>query len=153
MTSVAIRLLRTHQEFRECARIQRAVWGTMGAIHESPRRGCYCARCQSLIVWSRLPEASVRPSGLKATESTALLCPLKVCLSMNNFHGASANQMTAATRTTATGTTAQSQALPSSWASPVFGAGAFVEGPVWTAVGSTTFGGSGSEGADAGSSA
>ncbi len=34
MASVAIRLLRTHEEFRECERIQNAVWGTIGASGE-----------------------------------------------------------------------------------------------------------------------
>ncbi len=34
MASVAVRLLRTHEEFREAERIQTAVWGTIGASGE-----------------------------------------------------------------------------------------------------------------------
>ena len=40
------------------------------------------ATCHSLIVWSRLAEASVLPSRLKATEVTWLLCPLRVACSL-----------------------------------------------------------------------
>ncbi len=32
-----------------------------------------------MMVLSQLPEASVAPSGEKATEATVLLCPLRVC--------------------------------------------------------------------------
>gem|GEM_PF-6095440 len=40
------------------------------------------AASHSLIVWSKLPEASVLPSGLYATEDTPPVCPLRVACSL-----------------------------------------------------------------------
>ena len=42
------------------------------------------ATSHSLIVLSQLPEASVLPSGLYATEHTVLVCPLRVSRSLGS---------------------------------------------------------------------